>query len=67
MTAPEPLDEHPAGPVEIRGGDRDEDFMPAFAQGGQLPGVPAAFPDDFDDDFGDAVQADLDAYDEDPE
>lgn len=29
MTAPEPVDQKTAVPVEIRGGDRDEDFMPA--------------------------------------
>jgi hypothetical protein len=28
MSTPEPVDERPAGTVEIRGGDRDEDFMP---------------------------------------
>jgi hypothetical protein len=28
MSIPEPLDEHPAGAVEIRGGDKPEDFMP---------------------------------------
>lgn len=27
MTTPEPLDEKVPAPVEIRGGDRDEDFM----------------------------------------
>lgn len=26
MTTPEPLDEHPAGAVETRGGDRPEDW-----------------------------------------
>jgi hypothetical protein len=36
MSTPEPVDERPAGAVEIRGGDRDEDFItfPAFAKGG---------------------------------
>jgi hypothetical protein len=29
VSTPEPVDETPAGKVEIRGGDRDEDFMPA--------------------------------------
>jgi hypothetical protein len=28
MSIPEPLDEHPAGAVEIRGGDKPEDFIP---------------------------------------
>jgi hypothetical protein len=28
MNEPEPLDEKLPVPVEIRGGDRDEDFMP---------------------------------------
>jgi hypothetical protein len=36
MTTPEPLDEFPAGGVEIRGGDRPEDFMPE--EGCCLPG-----------------------------
>ncbi|HEY1700869.1 MAG TPA: hypothetical protein VGG75_14255 [Trebonia sp.] len=28
MSTPEPLDERPAGAVEIRGGDKPEDFIP---------------------------------------
>jgi hypothetical protein len=28
MSTPEPLDEHPAGGIEIRGGDRPEDYLP---------------------------------------
>jgi hypothetical protein len=27
MSTPEPLDEHPAGGVEIRGGDRPADYL----------------------------------------
>lgn len=27
MSTPEPLDEHPAGGVEIRGGDKPEDYI----------------------------------------
>lgn len=44
MSIPEPLDERPAGGLEIRGGDRDEDFIPAFLQPGEyiLPAAPAA-------------------------
>lgn len=37
MSIPDPLDEQPAGGVEIRGGDRDEDFMPGTQQ---LPFIP---------------------------
>jgi hypothetical protein len=28
MSEPEPLDEFPASAVEVRGGDRPEDYMP---------------------------------------
>jgi hypothetical protein len=45
MSTPEPVDERPAGGIEIRGGDRDEDFMPGqqelpFAKGGLLTADP---------------------------
>jgi hypothetical protein len=30
---PEPVDESPAAGVEVRGGDRDEDFMPQYKGG----------------------------------
>jgi hypothetical protein len=50
MTAPEPLDEKPAVPVEIRGGDRDEDFITGIygvkPDGTEL-GNPLAESDDF--------------------
>jgi hypothetical protein len=39
MSTPEPLDEQTVGDVEIRGGDRPEDYIPAFATGGIVYGV----------------------------
>lgn len=45
MTEPAPVDEPKLPPVEIRGGDRDEDFMPdaglpPFAPGGLVTSGP---------------------------
>lgn len=39
MSTPEPLDEHPAGGVEVRGGDRPEDFISDNVIYGKLPDV----------------------------
>lgn len=42
MSIPEPLDEHPGGTAETRGGDRLADItVPPFAKGGLIPGPDA--------------------------
>jgi hypothetical protein len=37
MSELEPVDERAADPVEIRGGDRPEDYIAPFAGGGLIP------------------------------
>lgn len=36
MTTPEPLDDKLPAPVEVRGGDRDEDFMTVLPDPGDF-------------------------------
>jgi hypothetical protein len=54
MTAPEPLDEQPAGGAETRGGDHLADItVPVFAKGGLL--LPPEDDDDEDEGCGGSV------------
>ena len=48
MSELEPVDERSADPVEIRGGDRPEDYLPPFSTGGLIPRDDqiGLFPDD---------------------
>ena len=50
MSTPEPLDEHPAGSVEIRGGDRPQNWaFPEYDSDGTFPYLQPELPFDEDD------------------